>query len=449
MDILFIFLLLCFNIILCYKLTKYYNTIYVVRFFYMYYIIQIILSLIIVIIDHNFIVPGHPIRNIKISDITLKYSFIVTVIGISIIIGVKLTSTLHKYKCIGFYEKYIKINDISHINIISKIMSIIFCITILIAFIPTLPYILRVISLSFSFITLFIGIFYPKINNKKIWISLLIINFVVQNIQGSRGLALIPFVLFILGYLISIYKTTYFKKRIILFCILTIPLISLFGAVASFRELYGRGIDVNYENLSKMVNFVFSENKSSNDSDNFLYGLSRLINHGDFAIIGLTPNVIQHREWDSFTEEIKYTFTLHGEEGNKLYRTQRGNMNYGSGALAKYGFSINETTSTGLGLLGDSYSRFGILGVIIYYVMISIFLTAIEYKLSKTYYKNKISSYILFIFFIYTSLYTLYGNSYFVLLKKFLFNGSFVYICILSINILFSKRRKITSFRQY
>ena len=55
---------------------------------------QIILSLIIVIIDHNFIVPGHPIRNIKISDITLKYSFIVTVIGISIIIGVKLTSTL-------------------------------------------------------------------------------------------------------------------------------------------------------------------------------------------------------------------------------------------------------------------------------------------------------------------------------------------------------------------
>lgn len=444
LNIICILLLLGFNIVLCYRLARLYSSVYIVRFLYIYYIIQILLSLLITAIDPDFLVPGHPIRTIRISDVALKYAFIVSILGIFIYVGVYVVNSFSQNRCIGFYERFIQISDTYYLNFLSKVMAVIFSLTILVAFIPSLPYVLRVVSLSFSFITLFIGIFYHLIDNRKLWIGLLLFNFIVQNVQGSRGIALIPIVLFIFGYLVSIYKTRYFRKKVVLFCLLVIPLTSLFGAIASFREMYGRGIDVNTKNISKMVKYVFSDDSEEKDTDNFLYGLSRLINHGDFAVIGLTPKPIPYREGDSFVEEIEFIFTLQGENGNKAYRMQRGSLNYGSGTLSKYGFSINEKTSTGLGLLGDSYSRFGILGVMIYFFAISVFLTLIEYKLSYFYRKkNKILSYLIFIFFLYTSLYTLYGNSYFLLLKKFLFNGSFVVICMMALNVLIlsSKRR--------
>lgn len=415
-------------------ISKKYSSVYICRYLYFYYIIQIIVALIIVLVDNNYLVPGSHIYPIKVSDVLIRISVIITIIGFVIRTALRISSYNAKIdNNKGLLTRALSIGTDYNINILSTALLVIFTLSILFTLIPNFPYALRVITLSFDFLPLFIGIFFLQFTrSKRVWCILLFsLNSLLNLVQGSRGLAIIPVGLLCIGYLISIsdFKRR-FRRTLFIFMLIGMPAMSIFGMIQDFREQYGRGNVVTVENIKLMLTYLFEGGGKSVDKDSYiLLGLSRFLNIGDMAVITLTPRVVDYRLFDDMDKELGYIYKLYGGEGGQEFREQRGSLNYGSGVLSKYGFSVNENTSVGLGLLGDSYSRFGICGVLVYFFFITLLLTSAEIKLLHDK-KNRLLAFTFLLFLIYTSLYTLYGNSYFVLFKKFLYNGLLVYVCL-------------------
>lgn len=445
LDILFASIVLIVNIINLKDISQKYRSVYICRCFYLYYILQIAVSIAIVLIDSRYTVPGCRIYPLKVCEVLVSISLLTTLIGIVVRIAMWLSSySSKKDNNVSLINRINFVEQNYNIDTLSTVLLAIFTLSILFTLIPDYSYALRVITLSFDFLPLFIGIFFCEFSrSKRNWcIFLFSLNSLLNLVQGSRGLAIIPVVLLCIGYLIAISNKKHkFKKTLVIYMIIGFPLMSIFGKVQDFRENYGRGIEVTTENVKLMLAYLFEGGDSSGEENFVLLGLSRFLNIGDLAIITLTPEYVGHRGIDDMDEEMKFIYMLHGGEGRHEFREQRGSFNYGSGVLTKYGFSVNQNTSVGMGLLGDSYSRFGVFGVIIYFFLMTLLLTTIEVKLLRNK-NNQLVALTFLLFMIYTSLYTLYGNSYFQLFKKFLYNGTLVYIIL---NFLCSKQSSCKS----
>lgn len=403
---------------------------YLARFLFIYYVIEIIIGLIVVVCDYNYLLPVIHSASIPVREILPKWSVVVLVAGLCINMGLYVASPIRSHcEHLMFINRCNVVSKGFPIQRIANIFALIFTLSILFPFVPQFPYALRIITLSFDFLPLFVGLYYSQLNRggKTLWLVLLFINMAANIIQASRGLAVIPIALFLMGYLVSVSNKPSLKKRIIVISLASIPFLSLFGKIQDFREEFGRGNTVTIENANLLLNYLKKDTDSSKESlrKSVSDGLGRFINVGDFAIVYMTPSQIPHRGFVQMEDEIKSIVTLYGAEGSAKFRETRGDLKYGSGVLSAYGFSVNETTSVGMGLLGDAYSRFGFWGVAVYLFLMTFIISKMElYIISKF---HSIFGIILFLFLAYTFLYTIYGNSYFAFFKKIIFNGMLVF----------------------
>lgn len=431
MDILITIFLLIINCKIAISISRSYPYLYLARFLFIYYVIEIVIGLIVVACDYNFILPVIHSASIPVREILPKWSAVVLIAGLFIKMGIYVAchrkQHCEEFKFISRYNEASK--DVS-IQSITNIFAVIFTLSVLFPFVPQFPYALRIITLSFDFIPLFVGLFYSQLNRsgKILWLALLFVNMAANIIQASRGLAVIPIALFMMGYLVSISNMPSFKKQIFIILVVSVPFLSFFGKIQNFREEFGRGNSVSIENTALLLNYLKNNSSSNNVSlkENITDGLGRFINVGDFAIVYMTPSKIPYRGFVQMGDEIKSIVTLYGSEGSAKFRETRGNLKYGSGVLSAYGFSVNEKTSVGMGLLGDAFSRFGFCGVSVYLFLMAFIITKMELYICSKY--HSVFGIILFLFLSYTFLYTIYGNSYYAFLKKIIFNGTLVFI---------------------
>ena len=408
------------------------------RFLYIYYILQICIAAVFVIDDHNYVVWGTA-NAMKVIEILLVLSLCCTVIGLMIWIGLHFSVICsHVVSPISLSERIRNINK-NEVVRISNPFCLIFSLSILFTLIPEIPYSLRVISLSFEFIPLFVGIYFNVLRStqRHLWITVLIINVLLNMVQGSRGYAIIPVALWTIGYLITQSQYPNFRKKFIIVVILAAPVLSIFGKIQDYRDYYGRGMEVSQESIGLMLNFVFNAPNVNNDKS-ALQGLSRFMNIGDLSILYDTPSKVDYRGFEDMLEEFAQSYSLYGSEGSKQFDETRGNLGYGSGVLTRYGFHVNAETSVGLGYLGDSYSRFGIFGVMLYFFLASWFISSLELKLMKNSKLSETVRFVFLLFLMFTVLYTLYGNPYYALLKKLIYNGGLV----LTLLVLICNRRR-------
>lgn len=430
MDILITIILLVLNCMVAKSINRSHPNLYLARFLYFYYIIEIVVGLIVVGCNYNFLLPVIHSISLPVREVLGLWSFVVLVAGLFIKFGISLACQGLQDSLLEPFTTRYKLASVDFpINRVSNIFAIIFTLSVLFPFVPQFPYALRIITLSFDFLPLFIGLYFTQLSKGRrwLWVLLLLINMTTNIIQASRGLAVIPIALFMIGYLISISDKPSFRKQIAMILLISAPFFSIFGKIQDFREEFGRGNDVTAENAYLL--FYYLLNSSSGESktlaNSVADGLGRFINVGDFAIVYMTPSHVPYRGFIQMRDEIKSAVTLYGSEGSAKFRERRGNLKYGSGVLTDYGFSINENTSVGMGLLGDSYSRFGFFGVAIYLFLMSFIITKMELYIGK--HHQSVFGIILFFFLAYTFLYTIYGNSYFAFFKKIIFNGVLVF----------------------
>ena len=436
MDILIVIVLLVLNCMVARSINRSHPNIYLAKFLRIYYIIEIVVGLIVVGCNYNFLLPVIHSISLPVREVLGLWSFVVLVASLFIKMGIGVACQGNQDVAIKpFTARYISASADFPINRVSNIFAVIFFLSILFPFVPQFPYALRVITLSFDFLPLFIGLYFTQLSrrNRFLWVLLLLINMTANIIQASRGLAVIPIALFMIGYLVSISNKPIFKRQIAIILLISAPFFSFFGKIQDFREVFGRGNDVTAENAELLFNYLLnsSSGESKSLANSVADGLGRFINVGDFAIVHMTPSHVPHRGFIQMGDEIKSAVTLYGSDGSSKFREDRGNLKYGSGVLSDYGFSINENTSVGMGLLGDSYSRFGILGVAIYLFLMAFVITKMELYIGKHY--PSVFGIILFFFLAYTFLYTIYGNSYFAFFKKIIYNGALVFFISKSI----------------
>ncbi|MCM1731654.1 hypothetical protein [Bacteroides faecis] len=430
MHIIITIFLLLLNYKIAVSIHRYHPNVYLARFLYIYYIVEIIVGLVVVACDYDFMLPVIHSISVPVRDILPLWSLVVLVSGLFIKLGIATACNNGQDSNLSsFSDRYSDVSFDFPINRISRIFAIIFLLSVLFPFIPQFPYALRIITLSFDFLPLFIGLYFNQLtmSGRWLWIFLLFINMAANMVQASRGLAVIPIALFMMGYLVSISKEPSFKKQIVIILLVSAPFFSIFGKIQDFREEFGRGNDVTIENADLL--FYYLLNGSSLESkpiaSSIADGLGRFINVGDFAIVHMTPSIVPHRGFIQMGEELRSAVTLYGSEGSAKFRENRGDLKYGSGVLSDYGFSVNANTSVGMGLLGDAFSRFGLVGVSIYLFLMAFLITKIELFIGNKY--PSVFGIILFLFLAYTFLYTIYGNSYFTFIKKIIFNGLLVF----------------------
>lgn len=308
-------------------------------------------------------------------------------------------------------------------------------------FIPEKTYILNIILKLIDFIPLFLGIFYINYSKRlKIYIILLlVVIFLLSIIGGNRGKGSTPIFLFVCGYIYSNYRSKKTKYLLMLYSIMLIPFLNLFSFVQDFRSIYGRDIEINSENIELFFNAKIESTTQNSAIQN---SLQRILGEGNLAVITMTPKYVDYRGTKALIPELISIFSLtQGNAEIEEKRENRAEIGYGNGILTKYGFRINKFTSTGLGYVGDSYSRFGILGVIGYTAFIGYLILGLQKIIYNRYNKRKIIYWLLISYLIFNSIFTVNGSGYIALLRSMFINGLLLIFLINLIYMVTNKRK--------
>lgn len=388
-------------------------------------------------------------RPTYLSEAISEYSWIVTFIGIIIVFSTSVIKHLFSnLYTIGFKLQIRQFKNSINKNRYAEIILIIFSISSVSSLLNDFSYLLSVLYLTFNFITITVGLVFQELKktNQRLWIISLTLFCILNMVRGSRGVALYPVVFFVIGYVLSVKDKRKIRKTILMSALFLYPLFSIMSAAQGFREEFGRGIEITKENVGTFFDFLISSDEYSSSTDIVSNSLGRFLNHSDFAVIHLSPDPIGFREFEQMNEELLSIVSLSGGSENiDAFNEARSGLKYGVGVLTSYGFYITDKTSTGLGLLADSYSRFGMLGIAIYFLLFSLLCYYLECKSAALIYKKPILSICLTSFLFYNICFC-YGNSYYVLLKIILFRGLLLYFVI---SYLITPYAKITKNQRY
>lgn len=398
-------------------------------FYIFWYLFQVVIALVILLFDADYTIDLVDI-SVNLKDTILPYLKCCFFAIIGIYIGMRILNVLYKTRIqYSLTQKCYLICQWEQINTFSLLLGVFFAFSIISIFLQL--YFINVLFLTFSFLPIIIGFVWCRlrVTNKNFWLILLLTNFLFHAVQGSRGYALLPIVYFVIGYYISI-KVFYpehlgkLRRFLLIITIITLP---IFSKIQDFRDVKGRGMDVSIESISEFVTFFTSDVENYDKHAGIKGSLGRLLHNPNFTIPLMCPNSISYRGGEAILDEIKSIFILHGADGAELYRAQRAFLNYGVGALSKYGYKITEETSTGLTLLADGYSRFGYKGIFIYSIFFSILLGFLEKLSINLWERNTIVS-LLFYFYILKGGILSFGTTYYAFMKAILFKGFLVLI---------------------
>jgi hypothetical protein len=396
-----------------------------------YYVFEFFILNVLNIIDIHSNLLYNLDYEIHYNDLILPYA------GILLFLGCLFLALFFILKhCFGDSGKFISIDQrVKNIgssmnpNRLLGLLALFFSLNVVSAF--DLIYLIQVLSLSFAFSPIIFGLLFDLANNRSkiVWFSLMTTNLIFHIVQGSRGIAVMPILLFIVGYLIQMNNT---KRKIRLFIILILigyPVLAVFGKISDYRQIFGRGLEVSVENFSYLADFLISGDSYEIIESSAPEGLVRLLNHADMAVISLTPDIIDYRGGDYIFDEIQNAILLNGssERASSFY-----SGHYGNSVALKYGYSVNESTSVEFSLLADAYSRAGLLGIIIYYSFFTLILFSLERMTASAIFGNNVIALILLMFILISAINGLYAYTIWEFLKVVIFRGAFIIILLYS-----------------
>jgi hypothetical protein len=413
------------------KLNKLIPNFYSPVLLFSYYVFEFFILNLLNFIDNQSNILYNQDYEIQYNNLILPYAGIVLLIGCLFIC---LFYFLKQY--FGVNAKFISIKQrVKNIeltinpNRILVLLALLFSLNIVSAF--KVLYIIQVLSLSFSFSPIIFGLLFnlADTRNRIVWFSIMTCSFVFHIIQGSRGIAIMPILLFIMGYLIQMNNMKNKARLFIVLLLVGYPVLSFFGKISDFRQIFGRGIEISGENFSYLLDFVVNGDSFEIIESSAPEGLVRLLNHSDMAVINLTPDFIGYRKGDYITEEILNVISLNGssERASSFY-----SGHYGNSVAIKYGYSVNESTSVEFSLFADAYSRAGLLGIIIYYTFFTIILFSLERMTATSTLGNNVIALILLMFILISSIYGLYAYTIWEFFKVVIFRGAFILIILYS-----------------
>ena len=411
------------------------------QFYIFFYSFELLISILLVFYDNNY----RLYNGLIVREIVASFGIACVVACVAIFGGQLLANSLMgNYKPISLTRKIEYLKNRYRINEVSFFFLLFFCFTIISSL--DIAYYIAVLALSFSFSTAFIGLIWTKLSrsNKLLWICALSINFIFHAVQGSRGTAIFPVIFLIMGYLISI-KTNkkIFRKWVFIYSVTAVMSLPVLSFIANFREVQGRGLEVNMDNLELLWE-VSQKYESSNNNDGIKSSLGRMLISANPAAVYMTPDQVPYRYIEYIPEEIASIFSLAGDEGRESSRTNRGNSGFGTGVATRYGFSVNANTSVEWPVFADGFSRFGYVGLFLYSFIFALNLALLEKFVAKLWDKNALVSMTLTLFILYNGVLS-YMYSYYSFLKIIVFRMTLVWIVTYLISIM-SKRSLSTKF---
>lgn len=403
-------------------------------FYIGYYIVQLIIALVLVLIDPYFSIGDYATYRIK--DLLTMFSIAIIVACIAINLAQRLCNRTVVSKNVSYDDQISFLNSFAYPNRVAFVFLILFLFSILSCF--NLGYLFQVAALSFSFTPIIVGLIWRKLNtaNRCLWCVFLFINFVFHTMQGGRGNALFPIVFLIIGYVLSI-KTNkiLFKKRIVVFAVIGVIIMPFLSFTAMFRENMGRGLDVNTQTLNLLLDYggdYLVGNIKEEEGHGVSRSIGRILIGANIVVPSLVPSTIPYRGTEAMGDEFFSIFKLGGAGGNESSLSARDQLKYGTGVANNYGFRVNEYTSVEWPVFADGYSRFGIVGLWVYSFLFAYLLSYLEKRGKSLYSSNAFLATVVTFFFLYNGSLS-YMYSYASFLKLLIFRLVFVVIITLVI----------------
>ena len=194
-----------------------------------------------------------------------------------------------------------------------------------------------------------------------LWSAILVLNAGIGIAAGTRSLALIPAVLFTVGYISALSGGRRFAVGA-LALMGTVPLVQLAGAVGVVRDDLGRGglelmqADHVREVFRHLWDAMAPGDKQSAEEVN-VQGVSRMLGWTNVVVPLMTPDTIPYRSLDGFFDEALQTFrvaSMSGLTADDLY-----DAGLSTAQARVYGFNVSSSTSVEFGLAADAWSRGG------------------------------------------------------------------------------------------
>lgn len=406
-------------------------------FYVAFYLFEFLAAVILILYNSD----ARLYNGLPIADCLWEFGIGILVADIGIWFGQSLSNKLFGFpRMVSMQDRIRSLSSTYNIDKVSFVFLIGFLFTILTSL--DISYYIAAFALSFSFSPILVGLLWAEQSKfmKISWGLALCVNALFHFVQGSRGTGLFPVIFFILGYLISIYQQKrLFKKRVLAFGIIGICFMPVLSFVQTFRDMSGRGLEVNAKNIALMFDAAREMADSKQDDDSGIdQSLGRMLIATNVAVPKMTPGEVPYRGFDYINEEFGVMFSLAGSEGAEAQREVRANSHIGTAPAIKYGFSVNKFTSVEWPLFADGFSRFGYLGILGYSLIFALFLSFLEKECSKLWRRNKLLSTVLILFILYNGVLS-YMYSYYSFCKLLIFRTPIVIIVTYSLSIFASK----------
>jgi hypothetical protein len=241
-------------------------------------------------------------------------------------------------------------------------------------------YVVRIIAKSLILMPLIAGRYATRCPRTSVlWIVAMVINAAFGLALGSRFVALVPVVLFAIGYVSQLRGA---QRRIaVAACVaLAGPVILISGAVGMARVELGRGgIDLlSRERAAAMADHVLRtvEAESGNSMAALGTGIRRMLIAPNIAVPLLTPETVPSRGWQNLGAELISTAEISGLSGRSREEFLQAGL--GVAPAAGYGFLVNTRTAVEFGIVADGWSRGGLAGAVLYGFIFGCVLIALE-----------------------------------------------------------------------
>jgi hypothetical protein len=242
----------------------------------------------------------------------------------------------------------------------------------------------KVVQHSTGFMPLLMGRYFrqfPRAN--RLWLVVLAVNVVIGLSIGGRSQALMPIVLYLVGYTLG-QQAGKRLRSLVLVGLSGMSMFAISGALGTVRGEIGRG-DFSIFNLGRIADTTnaiwnyFAYKTTLTDRDTLLNGPGRMVVWPNLAATMLTPESIPYRGFDDFPHEVLLSFRIFALGDFSRQDSYDATLfNY---PAVLYGYTINTGTSVEWGVLADGWSRGGPWATILFGFVLTVFFIIAEYIL--------------------------------------------------------------------
>lgn len=247
-----------------------------------------------------------------------------------------------------------------------------------------ISYGLRILQHAVAIMPLLVGFYRQRLRNVDLlWITVLTINFGIGLLTGSRSLAIIPVLLYLVGYLLSAPPRRRVYKALMVL-VSTVPLAMIGGAVGNVRDTLGRGsislLSIQRaKDVSNGVWQILSADAQTAREVTSVSGIGRAVPWPTLAVTTQTPEFTPYRGFDGFGSEIVQSLQIYSlGSKSRADINDQGLFNF---PATLYGYTVDSGTSVEWGVIADAWSRGGMVATFFFSFVLSVLSIGAEYVL--------------------------------------------------------------------